>query len=158
MFQFNFYLFILWLNFSSIFIYLFKFITALKCEDQFFALFRHLILESEVKLYGKFFQSFSFSHICRQGNSVAQNLTRYSIYVSSLLVWINDVSPTLNNVLLANCGWIFFIEKLKFPYQYIYIYIYLSCALLFSFFIKSIDYPLMNKFSCYVWMFSYWII
>ena len=111
-FQFNFYLFILWLNFSSISIYLFKFITALKCEDQSFTPFKHLI--SEVKFYAKFFQSFSFSHICRQGNSIAQNFTRHLRHVSSLLVWIENVPQILNNVLLANRSWIFFIESLSF--------------------------------------------
>ena len=78
----------------------FQFITALKCEDQSFTSFRHLI--SEVKFYAKFFQSFSFSHICRQGNSIAQNFTKHLRHVSSLLVWIEDVPPTLNNVLLAD--------------------------------------------------------
>ena len=122
-FQFNFYLFILWLNFSSISIYLFKFITALKCEDQSFTPFKHLI--SEVKFYAKFFQSFSFSHICRQGNSIAQNFTRHLRHVSSLLVWIENVPQILNNVLLADRSWIFFIESLSFLIKK------KSCALMF---------------------------
>ena len=43
-----------------------------------------------------------FSHIRKQGNCVTHNLARH---VSGLLVWMEDVPPHINSILLADFGY-----------------------------------------------------
>lgn len=45
---------------------------------------------------------FFFSHVRRECNFVTQNLTRYALHVTSFLVWIEDDSPQLSDVIQAN--------------------------------------------------------
>ena len=74
-------------------------IKVLCSEDESFASYGHLI--AEAKVLTDSFSCVRFSHIRRQGNSIAHNLTRY---VSGFLVWMEDVPSHINNVLLANFG------------------------------------------------------
>ena len=77
-------------------------IKALKSEDESFSSRGHLI--AEAKLFFDFFHYFSLSHICRQTNSVAHNFTGHARHVNGLLVWMKDVPPHLNSILLADFG------------------------------------------------------
>ena len=45
-----------------------------------------------------------FSHIRKQGNCVAHNFGRHARHVSDLLVRMEDVSPHINSILLADFG------------------------------------------------------
>ena len=48
------------------------------------------------------FNFWGFSHIRKQGNCVTHNLARH---VSGLLVWMEDVPPHINSILLADFGY-----------------------------------------------------
>ena len=60
------------------------------------------LFQIESLLYVSIFSNFSFSHIRRQGNSMAHNLVMHVKYISDLSMWMKDVTPHLNNVLLAD--------------------------------------------------------
>ena len=77
-------------------------IKTLCSEDESFSSYGHLI--AEAKLLTVSFYSFCVSHIHKQGNSVARNLTRHARHVSGLMVWIEDVPPHINSILLAVYG------------------------------------------------------
>ena len=66
-------------------------IKALLSEDISFADHGHLV--EEAKLIFALFSFCIFSHVKRQGNSVAHCLARHARHVSSKLVWIEDVPP-----------------------------------------------------------------
>ena len=55
------------------------------------ALHGHLI--QDVKLLFSSFDSISFTHVRRQGNSVALALAQWAIKSPSLIVWMKYVSP-----------------------------------------------------------------
>ena len=75
---------------------------ALQKEDQSFASYGHLIKEAQI--YAEFFHSFRVFHFCLRGNFVTHNLIRLARYVSGLVVWMEEVPPHLNSILLANYG------------------------------------------------------
>ena len=52
-----------------------------------------------------------FSHIYKQGNCVAHNFCRHA---SDLLVWMEDVSPHINSILLADFDQFVLIESIFF--------------------------------------------
>ena len=76
--------------------------TALEGNDNSFASFGLLI--TYALLYTVTFNHISFSHTCRQGNSIAHNLARHARHVNSLAVWMEDVTPHLNDILLVDYG------------------------------------------------------
>ena len=76
--------------------------TALEGNDNSFASFGLLI--TYALLYTVTFNHISFSHICRKGNSIAHNLARHVRHVNSLAVWMEDVTPHLNDILLVDYG------------------------------------------------------
>ena len=77
--------------------------TALEGNDNSFASFGLLI--TYALLYTVTFNHISFSHTCRQGNSIAHNLARHARHVNSLFVWMKDAPLHLTDVLLADCVW-----------------------------------------------------
>lgn len=81
-------------------------IKAIRSEDESFSSHGHLIVQA--KIFFDFFHYLSLSHICRQGNFVAHNLARYARHASGLIVWMENVPPHLNYVLLAVFCWVFF--------------------------------------------------
>ena len=66
-------------------------INALKDSSPLVASFGLLI--QDFHLFAEHFHCISFSHICRNGNSIAHNLIRHARHVTSSLVWIEDVPP-----------------------------------------------------------------
>ena len=50
------------------------------------------------------FNFWGFSHIHKQGNCVTHNLARHARHVSGLLVWMEDVPPHINSILLVDFG------------------------------------------------------
>ena len=72
---------------------------ALQQEGPSFACYGQLIEETQ-ELFG-LFNSCNVTDVRRKGNSLAHNLARH---VSSLLVWMEEVPPHLNNVLIADYG------------------------------------------------------
>ena len=69
-------------------------IEAIRSEDESFALFWHLIIDT--KSFAKSFSSgffiffyflFFIFFLCRQDNSVAHDLARHTRYVSNFFVW-----------------------------------------------------------------------
>ena len=62
------------------------------------------LLISGAKLYIDSFTSIIFSHTCRLGSFISHNLTRHVRHVSGLYVWIENVPPHLNVVLLSDYG------------------------------------------------------
>ena len=79
---------------------------ALQQEGPSFACYGQLIEETQ-ELIG-LFNSCSVTHVCRKGNSLTHNLARHARHVSGLLVWMEEVSPHLNNVLIADYVRLFF--------------------------------------------------
>ena len=77
-------------------------IKTLCSEDESFSSYGHLI--AEAKLSTVSFYSFCVSHIHRKGNSVARNLARHTRHVNGLMVWIEDIPPHINSILLAVFG------------------------------------------------------
>lgn len=47
-----------------------------------------------------FGNSFFFSHVRREGNSITHNLTKHTLHVTSFLVWIEDIPPVLLYVII----------------------------------------------------------
>ena len=94
--------------------------TALEGNDNSFAFFGLLI--TYALLYTVTFNHISFSHTCRQGNSIAHNLARHARHVNSLAVWMEDVTPHLNDILLVDYGQfpLFNIIQIFFLKKYIY--------------------------------------
>lgn len=74
-------------------------IKALYSKDESFSSYGHL--NAEAKLSTVSFYSFCVSHIHRQDNSVVHDLARH---VSGLMMWMKDVPPHKNFVLLADFG------------------------------------------------------
>ena len=70
-------------------------ISALRKEEEYFSSFGHLI--SSIKHY------FSFS-----ANSLAHSLAKHARTIDSFSMWMEDVSPQVADVLLADCGWFWF--------------------------------------------------
>ena len=67
--------------------------------------FGHII--RDIKLLSSTFNKVSFSHTCRQGNSVAHGLARMACNFSTFQVWMEDVPPDLTYVYLSNLpNWI----------------------------------------------------
>ena len=62
--------------------------------------FGHLIQDTLV--YVNSLQSFSFSHIYRQGNCVADALAKKARYCSSLTVWMEFVPLDICSLVLAD--------------------------------------------------------
>jgi len=50
------------------------------------------LLIQDVKVIVESFQCISFSHVCRESNTVAYNLARYACHVIGYSVWMEDVS------------------------------------------------------------------
>ena len=74
-------------------------IKALKSNEESLATYGHMI--SAVRPAIDAFRNISFSHTRRQGNDIAHNLARY---VSSYLVWMEDVPPHVRDVLITYYG------------------------------------------------------
>ena len=68
-------------------------INSLRKGEMFQSTFGHLIQDTMV--YINSLQSFSFSHIYRQGNSVADALAKKAKFGSSLTIWMESVSPDI---------------------------------------------------------------
>ena len=64
-------------------------IKALKAEDH--NLSPWGLLVEDVKLVANSFVSLSYSHIKRNGNSVAHNLAKHAIRIPDFQVWMEDV-------------------------------------------------------------------
>ena len=77
-------------------------IKALCSEDESFFSYGHLIAKEKLSMVS--FYSFCVSHIHRQGNSVAQDLARQTRHVRVLMIWMRDVPPHNNSVLLVDFG------------------------------------------------------
>ena len=79
------------------------------------------LLIQDAKIFTESFHRIRFSHVCHERNSVAHNLARHAIHVTSFLLWIEDVPPHLLGVIhLFGCCWLI---KIISSSQYIYIYI-----------------------------------
>ena len=70
------------------------------------------MLINETQALAGLFPSYSVSHVCRKGNSLAHNFVRHARHVSGLAVWMEDVLPHLNNVLITDYGRRFFLNKI----------------------------------------------
>ena len=55
----------------------------------------------DILLFSRSFQSFSFAHVCRQGNALADVLAKRVRLSSPLLVWIEFAPPDLYNCYLS---------------------------------------------------------
>ena len=64
-------------------------IQALKAQEQ--NLLPWGLLVEDVKEYGKKFRRVSYSHVKRNGNSVAHNLAKYALCIPDFQVWMEDV-------------------------------------------------------------------
>ena len=51
------------------------------------------LLVGDVKLYSNHFQRVLYSHVKRNGNSVAHNLAKHAICIPDFQVWMEDVPP-----------------------------------------------------------------
>ena len=49
------------------------------------------LLIQDAKVFAESFYYLIFSHVCREGNSVGNNLTRYVIHIAGYLVWMKDI-------------------------------------------------------------------
>ena len=56
----------------------------------------------EILLFSCSFQSFSFSHVCRQGNALADTLAERARFSSPLLVWMESIPLDLYNCYLSD--------------------------------------------------------
>ena len=74
-------------------------IKALKSNEESLATYGHMI--SAVRPAIDAFRNISFSLTRRQGNAIAHNLVRH---VSGYLVWMEDISPHVLDVLIADYG------------------------------------------------------
>ena len=70
-----------------------------------------------IKAYAEFFRCTSFSHVRREGNIVAHNLTRHACHVTSFSIWMEDVASHTLLIrlicLLLNKITYFFLKKKK---------------------------------------------
>ena len=70
------------------------------------------MLINETQALAGLFPSYSVSHVCRKGNSLAHNFVRHARHVSGLAVWMEEVLSHLDNVLIADYGRRFFLNKI----------------------------------------------
>ena len=77
-------------------------ISALRKEEESFSSFDHLI--SSIKYYLHSCTCISISHTRRSGNSVAHSLEKHARHIDGFFVWMEDVPPQVNDVLLADFG------------------------------------------------------
>ena len=77
-------------------------ISALRKEEESFSSFGHLI--SSIKHYLYSCNCISFSHTHRSGNSVAHSSAKLARDIDEFSVWMEDVPPQVNDVLLADFG------------------------------------------------------
>ena len=49
------------------------------------------LLIQDIKAYAEFFRCISFSHVRREGNTVAPNLARHACHVTGFSVWMENV-------------------------------------------------------------------
>ena len=49
------------------------------------------LLSQDVKCFANLFHCIRFSHVCREGNSVAHNLVRHARHVTGFQVWMEDI-------------------------------------------------------------------
>lgn len=75
-------------------------INSLRKGEMFQSTFDHLIQDTLV--YVNSLQSFSFSHIYRQGNFVADALAKKARFGSSLTVWMESIPPDICTFVLAD--------------------------------------------------------
>ena len=78
-------------------------------ESSIHAISNRLLLHSscghiihDILLFSRSFQSFSFSHVGRQGNALADALAKRARLSSPLLVWMESVPPDLYNCYLSD--------------------------------------------------------
>ena len=79
-------------------------ISALNSFASSLASYGHLIVDA--KSYVEFFRHIFYSHIRRQGNSNAHNLTRHAIHVIGSSVWMEDVFSHCFAVIQANMAFL----------------------------------------------------
>ena len=75
-------------------------INSFRKGDMFQSAFGHLI--KGMLVYVNSLESYSFSHIYRQGNSVADALAKKAKFVSSLTVWMESVTLNMYTLGLAD--------------------------------------------------------
>ena len=75
---------------------------ALSCDNVFLSLFSNLV--DEIKSLAKNLRIVTFSHTHTQSNSITHNLTKRTRHVSGLQLWMENVSPHLIFVILADFG------------------------------------------------------
>ena len=77
-------------------------IKCLRSDDDSFSPFGHIL--AAAKATTKTSCCISFSHIRRLSNSVAHNLAKHARYVRDFSVWMEDVPPHLQAILLVDNG------------------------------------------------------
>ena len=77
-------------------------ISALRKEEEYFSSFGHLICS--IKHYLAFCNCFSFSHTRRSGNSLAHSLAKLARTIEGFSLWMKDIPPQIDDILLADCG------------------------------------------------------
>ena len=77
-------------------------ISALRKEEESFSSFGHLI--SSIKHYLHSCTCISFSHTLRSSKSVTHSLAKHARHIVDFFVWMEDVPPQVNDVLLADIG------------------------------------------------------
>ena len=77
-------------------------IKCLRSDDDSFSPFGHILAAAKATTETNC--CISFSHIRRLGNSVAHNLAKHARHVRGFSVWMEDVPPHLQAVLLADNG------------------------------------------------------
>ena len=75
-------------------------IKAIRNQTSMYSFFGHII--RDIWSYITSFQRFSFSHICRQGNALADALAKRAKLFSPFLVWMESVPLDLYNCYLAD--------------------------------------------------------
>ena len=75
-------------------------IQALKSQEQNLSPLGSLV--EDVKLYSNHFQRVLYSHVKRNGNSVAHNLAKHAICIPDFQVWMEDVSPHIVSFLYSD--------------------------------------------------------
>ena len=77
-------------------------ISALRKEEEYFSSFGHLICS--IKHYLVFCNCFSFSHTRRLGNSLAHSLAKLARTIEGFSLWMKDIPPQIDDILLSDCG------------------------------------------------------
>ena len=77
-------------------------IKCLRSDDDSFSLFGHIL--AAAKATTETSCCISFSHICRLGSFVAHNLAKHARHVRGFSVWMDDVPPHLEAILLVDNG------------------------------------------------------